>query len=55
MLGGHDGDRTDVLPVLSDPVSRLRTEAEKEETEEPNYGELALALWDFALTSFLAP
>ena len=40
--------------VLSDPVGRLRAEAEKEEAEE-NYGELVLALWDFALTLFLAP
>ena len=39
--------------TLSDPVAQLRAEAGKEEAEE-NYGELVLALWDFALTSFLA-
>ena len=40
--------------TLSDPVVRFGAEAEKEEAEE-NYGELVLALWDFALTLFLAP
>ena len=39
---------------LSDPVGRLRAEAEKEKAEE-SYGGLVLALWDFALTLFLAP
>ena len=40
--------------TLSDPVARFGVEAAKEEAEE-NYGELVLALWDFALTLFLAP
>ena len=47
-------DHCSAVWTLSDPVVQLRAEAEKEEVEE-NYGELVLALWDFALTSFLAP
>ena len=40
---------------LSDPVGLdLRAEAEKEKAEE-SYGGLVLALWDLALTLFLAP
>ena len=40
--------------TLSDPVARFGAEAAKEEAEE-NYGEVVLALWNFALTLFLAP
>ena len=39
---------------LSDPVGQLRADGKNEEAEG-NYGELVLALWDFALTFFLAP
>ena len=58
-LSASDGEQDEIRDfgavwTLSDPVVQLRAEAEKEEVEE-NYGGLVIALWDFALTLFLAP